>query len=193
MRVFPWTILALLVGCAGNGISEEVLEVVRATRLGGEFHLEFDADGDLIEAGSTVELESVPQACRAAVDAAHPGGRQAGAERVFLDGHEGWMVAKEIDGRGLEILVRDDGKILGGEETLSPTAWPEAVVAAAKAALPGAALERVERVWGTEARGKEAYHVKFRDHGESLRVGLASDGKVLRVVRRLQGQVRVPR
>lgn len=193
MRFFALTALALCAGCAGPGMSDDALDIARSTMKGGEFHVEFDSDGELVEAGGAVPLESVPAACRAAVDKAHPGGRQTGAERMYLDGAGGWMVAKEIDGRALEILLRDDGEIFGGEEVLASTAWPAAVVEAAKAAVPGASLERVERVWGTEARGAEAYHMKFNDHGESVRVGVSAEAKVLRVVRRLASQVRVPR
>lgn len=193
MRFFALAAMFLGASCAGSGVSEEVLEIARATRPSGAFHIEFDSDGSVLAAGGAVALESVPAACRSAVDAAHPGGRQTGAERVYEDGSTSWMVAKEVDGRALEILVTDDGEVFGGEEVLAPSTWPPDVVSAAKAAVPGSTLERVERVWGTEARGDEAYHLKFNDHGESVRVGVSADAKVLRVVRRLAGQVRVPR
>jgi hypothetical protein len=174
-------------------MTDDVLQIARSTMRGGEFHVEFGDDGKLIEAAGAVPLDSVPAACRAAVDKAHPGGKQTGAERLYMDGSPGWMVAKEIDGRAFEILLREDGTVFGGEEVLAQSAWPSGVVEAARIAVPGATLERVERVFGTEARGAEAFHAKFNDHGESVRVGLSSDAKVVRVVRRLAGQVRVPR
>lgn len=193
MRFLSLTALAFCAGCSATGISEDVLAIARSTMPAGEFHIEYDADGNVVEAGGAVPLDSVPAACRAAADAARPGGRQTGAERVFVDGSTSWMVAKDVDGRAIELLVRDDGTVFGGEEVLAKSAWPAAIVEAAKGAVPGASLDRVERVWGTEARGAEAYHLKLTDRGESVRVGVSQDGKVLRVVRRLGGQVRVPR
>lgn len=193
MRTSPLLAMLFCAGCAANGIPREVLAIARSTKPGGDFHIEVDSKGRVVEAGAAVALDSVPAACRAGADAAHPGGRQTGAERVWADGSVRWLVAKEIDGRALELLLRDDGTVFGGEEVLAQSAWPDAVVQAAKAAVPGATLERVEHVWGLEARGAETYHLKFRDRGESVRVGLSSDAKVLRVVRRLPGQVRVPR
>jgi sulfur carrier protein ThiS len=44
-----------------------------------------------------------------------------------------------------------------------------------------------------EVMGGEYYHVKVMKNGDSLRVGVSEDGKVVRVVRRVPGQVRVPR
>lgn len=188
-------VLGVLVcaGCASTHLPAGVMEIARSTAPAGRFHIEFDADGRVLEAAGQVGLDSVPSACRTAVDAAFPGGRQTGAERVHTAGAGVWMVAKEIDGRPYEILVRDDGTVFGGEESLAATAWPAAVVDAAKAAVPGATLDRVERVWGTEARGAEAYHVKLVDRGESVRVGVSAEAKVVRVVRRIEGQVRIPR
>lgn len=193
MRSLSLTALVLCAGCSATGISEDIVAIARSTMPAGEFHIEYDADGNVLAAAGSVALASVPAACRAAADAFRPGGRQTGAERAYVDGAQCWMVAKEIDGRAVELLVHDDGTVFGGEEVLAQSAWPSAVVEAAKAAVPGATLERVERVWGTEARGAEAYHLKLRDRGESVRVGVSSDAKVQRVVRRLAGQVRVPR
>jgi hypothetical protein len=193
MRFMYFTAVFLCAGCATSGMPREVVDIARSTTVAGAFHVEYDADGRVVEAAGAVPLEAVPAKCRASADADRPGGRQTGAERVYVDGAMGWMVAMEIDGRALEILLRDDGTALGGEEVLPQSAWPAAVVQAAKAAVPGASLERVERVWGAEIRGAEAYHLKFLDRGESVRVGVSEDAKVLRVVRRLAAQVRVPR
>lgn len=195
MRSFiPVLLLAFpCAGCAGTRVSSDVLEVARATMPGGEFHIEFAADGRVVEAGGAIPLEEVPAACRAAVDAAFPGGRQTGAELLVVAKERVWLVAKQIEGRSFEILVEDDGTIFGGEESLAWGDWPPEIVDAARAAVPEAQLERVERVWGKEARGGEAYHVKFSERGESVRVGVSAEGQVVRVVRRMVGQVRVPR
>jgi hypothetical protein len=193
MKVLSLVLVALCAGCASSRVSNDVLELARSTRPAGAFHIEFGDNGNMIEAGAERTLESVPAKFRDAAEAAFPGGRQVGAARALTTDGPIWLIAKEIDGRSLEILVGDDGVVRGGEEVLDESAWPAHVVAAAKAAVPGAKLERVERVWGAEAQGAEAYHVKFNASGDSLRVGLTNDGQVVRLVRRIGGQVRVPR
>lgn len=193
MRSSCITLVLLCAACAGPRISEDVLDVARATVPGGEFHIEFGPDGRVIEAGGEVPLDALPAKVRASLDASYPGGHTLSAARVVVDGQRLWSVAKRIDGRDFEFLVRADGKVLGGEESLARTFWPAAVLAAAHDAVPGAKLERVERVWGVEARDGEHYHVKFVDRGESVRVGVTAEGQVVRVVRRMAGQVRVPR
>ncbi len=193
MRALSLLLVVLCAGCAGTRMSSDLMDLAQSTRPGGTFHIEFGADGRLVEAGAEVPLDTAPEACRAAADAAFPGGRQTGAERLRAGDGAMWMIAKQVDGRPIEILVTDDGTVRGGEEVLARSAWPAAVVAAAEAAVPGATLERVERVWGAEARGAEAYHVKFDAGGDSVRVSLTADAAVVRVVRRLRAQVRVPR
>ncbi len=193
MRTRCITLALLCAACAGPRISEDVLDVARATMPGGQFHIEFGPDGRVLEAGGEVPLEALPDKVRASLDAAHPGGHTTGAARLVVDGEPLWLVAKRIDGRDFEFLVRGDGKIQGGEESLARTFWPAAVLSAAHDAVPGAKLERVERVWGVEARDGESYHVKFVDRGESVRVGVTAEGQVVRVVRRMAGQVRVER
>ncbi len=160
MKGFTILALALCAGCAETRMSGEVLDIARTTTTAGAFHIEFDSDGRLVEAAGEVPLDAVPAACRAAADAAFPGGRQTGAERAYIDDATAWMVAKDMGGRPVEVIVRDDATVYGGEEVLAEAAWPAAVVEAAKAAVPGATLERVERVWGVEPRGGEAYHLK---------------------------------
>lgn len=193
MRRNALALVLLLAACAGPRIPSEVLEALRATTPGGESHIEFASDGRVVEAGGAVALDAVPADCRAAVDAKFPGGRQTHAERVVIGKTRLWLIAKQVEGRSLEVLVAEGGNVVGGEESLARQDWPAAVVDAARSAVPGASLERVERVWGLEARGGEDYHVKLVDRGESVRVGVSDDGRVVRVVRRLSGQVRVPR
>jgi hypothetical protein len=83
--------------------------------------------------------------------------------------------------------------VIGGEEALAEANWPQAVADGARAAVPDAKIEALEKVWGPEAHFGEAYHVKFVKNGDSLRVGVDEKGQVVRIVRRIPGQVRVPR
>lgn len=193
MRTLPVILLALTAGCAGTRMSSDVMDVARSTKPAGLFHVEFGPDGRFVEAGAEVVIESVPTNCTAAADVAFPGGRVTGAERVRTPEGSVWMVAKEIDGRAIQVLVGDDGVVRGGEEMIAEVAWPAPVVAAGRAAVPQAVLKRVERVWGLEAEQGEAYHLKFDAGGDSIRVGVTAEAQVVRVVRRIDGQIRVPR
>jgi hypothetical protein len=191
-----WSVLVLAAacgGCVGGGIPRDVVNLARATKPGGNFYVEFDESGSVISADSEIAIEMVPFNCRAAADAAHPGGRVIGAEHEYAGGKLVWEVIKEIDGREFEILVSNEGAVIGGEEVLPTTLWPNAAVEAAKAAVPGGTVERVERVWGPESTGGEAFHIKMMKDGDSLRVGCGENGRVVRIVRRVNGQVRVPK
>lgn len=179
--------------CATHKLPPEVLDLAGQTKPGGEFYIEFAPDGTVLGADAIVELDAVPPALRAAADSAFPGGRQVGAEREFGDGRLVWEVVKEIDGRLFEILLDADGTVVGGEEALAQAQWPANVVAAAQGEVPGGRIEAVEKVWGPEAHFGEAYHVKVAKDGDSLRVGVTADGRVVRTVRRIPGQVRIHR
>lgn len=184
--------LALCSACA-TGIPSRVVDLARDTKPGGSFFIEFDAEGKVLGADAEVDVAQLPPALVAAANAAYPGGEVIGAEKEFSGGETVWEVVKRIDGRTWEILVDEEGAIIGGEEALARAAWPAKVVAAAEAATGGGTLVAVERVWGPEAWGGEAYHVKIELDGDSLRVGVSEAGAVVRVVRRIPGQVRVPR
>lgn len=196
MRTVPMILLApfaLLTACATPGIPAHVVDLARDTRPGGSFFIEFGADGSVLGADAEVEVARVPPALVAAANAQYPGGEVIGAEKEYAHGGVVWEVVKRIDGRTWELLLDEKGAIIGGEEALAQSAWPAAVVDSAVAAAGGGKVDAVERVWGPEAWGGEAYHVKIMKNGDSLRVGVDAKGAVVRVVRRIPGQVRVPR
>ena len=188
----PLTALTLLGACA-TGLPRDVVDLARETKPGGSFFVEFDADGTVLGADAEVAVERLPPALVAAANAEFPGGEVIGAEKEWFDGRRVWEVVKRIDGRTWEIPVGDAGQILGGEETLAESAWPAGIRETALSAAGGGTVNAVERVWGPEAHAGESYHVKIERDGDSLRVGVAEDGRVVRVVRRISGQVRVPR
>ncbi len=191
-----WSLVVLAAACgacASRGVPREVADLARNTKPGGNFFLELDANGAVVAADSQVEIEVVPANCRAAADVAHPGGRVIGAEHEYAAGKLHWEVVKEIDGREFEILITNEGVVVGGEEVLPTSMWPAAAVEAAKAMVSGGTVERAERVWGPEAAAGEAFHIKMTKDGDSYRVGVSEGGVVVRVVRRVAGQTRVPR
>jgi len=178
---------------AGGGIPPQVVALAAETKPGGSFFIEFGPDGRLLGADAEVAIETVPPALVAAANAKHPGGEIVGGEKEWAGGRIVWEVVKVIDGQTWEILVSSDGQVIGGEQALASSAWPANVVEAATKATDGGSVDAVEHVWGPEAWGGEYYHVKVMKDGDSLRVGVDQSGKVVRVVRRVPGQVRVPR
>ena len=193
-------VLAVAAGAAASTgcsspchIPSDVIAVARQTKPGGQFFIEFDEGGSVVGADADIDVGAVPANIREIADREFPGGEQVAAEREYGDGEVMWEVVKKIDGRLFEILITDDGKVVGGEEALAEKDWPAAVADGARAAVPGANIEALEKVWGPEAHFGEAYHVKFMKDGDSLRVGVDEGGKVVRVVRRIPGQVRIPR
>jgi hypothetical protein len=188
MLVLPF---ALLAGCAVSRIPSHVLSLAQETKPGGSFFIEFAPDGSVLGADAEVEVGRVPSRLVDIANAQYPGGEVVGAEKEYGDGKIVWEVVKRIDGRMWEILVTEDGRIIGGEEALGQP-WAADLVGAATQAAGGGTVEAVEKVWGPEAWGGEAYHVKVAKDGDSLRVGIDASGRVVRVVRRIPGQVRVP-
>lgn len=174
-------------------VPSDVMMVARQTKPGGQFFIEFDESGKVLGADAEIDVNAVPPNIRELADKAYPGGEQVAAEREYGDGKVMWEVVKKIDGRLFEILLTDDGTVVGGEEALAEKDWPAAVVEGARKAVPDADIEALERVWGPEAHFGEDYHVKFMKNGDSLRVGVSEKGDVVRIVRRIPGQVRVPR
>ena len=185
-------VVCALTACATNRISPMVLGLAQDTKPGGSFFIEFAADGSVLGADAEIEASAIPPHLVAAANAKYPGGTVVGGEKEYGDGRLVWEVVKVIDGQAWEILLTPTGEIIGGEQALPRAAWPANVVQTALAATDGGDVTAVEKVWGPEAWGGEAYHVKVTKHGDSLRVGVNADGALVRVVRRVPGQVRVP-
>ncbi len=187
--------LALCAGCAhfgGTKVPAVLAEMTAATRPGGELAFEYAPDGTLRSIDAEICPCCVPQACREAADRHVPGGRVVGAEKEWNEGRLFWEIVKEQAGRRYEILMNPDGSLAGMEESLLPSELPADALAAAQAAAPGGTFVVAERVTGPESWGGEEFHVKFDVKGEQIRVGVGH-GKVVRVVRKVRGEVRAPR
>jgi len=194
-RIAGVIILASFVGCAGIGgksVSKGIASLAQDTKMGGELAFEIDENGKIIGMDAEVDPSMVPQVCREAADRHYPGGRVTGAEKEWNGGKIYWEVVKDINGQRVEILMNKDGSLAGHEMALRTNEVPADVVAAARAAVPNGRLVVVERVTGPEAKKGEEYHVKMDVSGEQLRVGVGG-GKVIRVVRKIKADFRVPR
>ena len=176
-----------------DALTKESVDLLRETSMGGECVIELGADGGVVALEAGVPLTAVPQVCRDAADKHVPGGKQTGAEKEWAGGKSYWEVIKEVDGVRYEILMNADGSLAGKESSLPADKAPAAVVEAAKKAVGGGELVVCEEVTGPEAAYGEAYHVKLRVQGEVLRVSVKTDGTVVRTMRKMKAEVRVPK
>lgn len=174
-------------------LPELIVSFANDTKPGGALEMELDADGRLWGLEAEIPLDQVPPACLAQAEKVVPGGTSVGAEKEWADGSTYYEVVREKDGVRFEILMKADGTVVGGEEALKPGAAPEAVLKAADAAVPGGTLVVAEKVSGVEARGSDEFHIKKMVDGEVQRISVTPDGKVVRVLRKMKAEVRVPR
>jgi len=193
-----WSILlAASVACSGcvwTGchVSRDLVELARQTRTGGEFVIEVAEDGQVINADAQVEMSSVPKAILEAAERELPG-PAVDAEREIAIGVRYWEIEKKVDGRTIELMIDDAGKLLGKEEELAKANWPEAIVKAVNQAVPEGQITTIELVTGPEALGGIEYHVKKDLGKEILRISVLKDGTVTRYVRKIRGEFKPPR
>jgi hypothetical protein len=157
--------------------------------MGGQFMIEVDTTGRILAYSAEIEVDKVPEACRAAVEKAAPGGKTVGAEREIIGGTSYWEVEKEIDGLKLEYLVTEDGKIAGSEKVLRDP--PAEVVKAANTLMPEGKVVAVELVEGPETLGAPEHHVKKEVSGEQIRIRVTAKGAVEQL-RKLRSELKVP-
>ena len=193
-----WSILlAASVACSGcvwTGchVSRDLVELARQTRTGGEFVIEVAEDGQVINADAQVEMSSVSKAILEAAERELPG-PAVDAEREIAIGVRYWEIEKKVDGRTIELMIDDAGKLLGKEEELAKANWPEAIVKAVNQAVPEGQITTIELVTGPEALGGTEYHVKKDLGKEILRISVLKDGTVTRYVRKIRGEFKPPR
>jgi hypothetical protein len=178
----------------GPPLPAPVLELLKATKTGGEFALEVDASGRIVALEAEIPVSALPKAAIDAAAAAFPGSKAVGAEREWIAGAAYWEVVLDLGGKRVEFLVREDGTEGGREEVIAAADVPKAIRDAADRAVPGGTLEVVEKVSGAEAGGRGTeYHVKKRVDGELQRISVAPDGTVPLVLRKIRAEMKIPR
>jgi len=188
-----WSILlAASVACSGcvwTGchVSRDLVELARQTRTENEFVIKVAENGQMINADAQVEMSSVPKAILEAAERELPG-PAVDAEREIAIGVRYWEIEKKVDGRTIELMIDDAGKLLGKEEELAKANWPEAIVKAVNQAVPEGQITTIELVTGPEALGGTEYHVKKDLGKEILRISVLKDGTVTRYVRKIRGE-----
>jgi hypothetical protein len=183
-----------MAGCASQKIPADVVSVAREVRDGGVFVLEMADDGTVYAAEAEIPLDSVPLVCRDAAKRLEPNGEFVGAERELAGGRWYYEVIVRTAGRRIELLMNPDGSLAGREDALTTDEIPAGIADAGIRAAGGGELIVVERVTGPEAQTGESFHVKVRGAaGEVRRVSVREDGSVVRVMRKMLAEVRVPR
>lgn len=178
----------------GAPLPGPVLELLRATKTGGEFVLEVDAAGRVVAIEAEVAVDRLPKVALDAAAKAFPDAKAVSGEHEWISGASYWEVVLYRGGTRIEFLVREDGSEGGREEVLAEADVPKAVRDAADRAVPGGTVEVVEKVTGAEAGGRGTeYHVKKRVDGELQRISVAPDGTVALVLRKIKAEVKVPR
>lgn len=179
--------------CASNRVPSDVNALAHETMTDGEFIVELAPDGGLVSIEAWIPLDDVPRVCRETAEREVPGGREVYAEKEIVDGVLYYEVVKEMNGIHYELLMHPDGRLAGREDPLPMSEWPAAIVNAAKAAVPPGQVVACERVSGPEAIAGEDYHVKIDVGGEVQRVSVTNDGRIIKVIRKMKAEVRVPR
>ena len=183
----------LLVGCMGRArVSKDLVDLARQTKTGGEFVIEVDETGKVINADAQVDISRVPKSVMEVADREVPGPAFTAEREIADGGKQYWEVEKKVQGRSIYLMISEDGKVVGREDELPQSQWPPHVVAAVNKAVPMGAIRTIEKVTGPEALGGTEYHVKKDIGGEILRISVLEDGTVTRKIRKIKSEFKPP-
>ena len=202
-RTPRWTVSLVALAAAAGWMARSATEPVaiprgivalsQETRSGGQFVLEVGPAGEVIAYSAEIDPSAVPEACRDAVDNAHPGGTVISAAKEVVDGKTYFEIEKDVDGLRLEVLTTPEGRIAGFERALPAQEYPAAVLAAANGLVPDGEVAAVERVEGPESLGPPEHHVKkMMAGGELVRIRVTDQGAV-QILRKLKSELKTPR
>ncbi|MEM8712472.1 MAG: hypothetical protein AAGG01_16080 [Planctomycetota bacterium] len=171
-----------------------MIELLDALKSDGAMELEFARDGTFLDMEAEIALASVPEAVRSSVEAAFPGAELSTAELELQSGEwtfeVGFVAGVGGDGGKVQAVVTPGGAILETERELPDRLWPEEVLRAAEAALPGTTLVSVDVI---SASGVEdRYHVKSERDGARFKVTVTASGEVLGRVREVPAEIEIP-
>ncbi|MFT5288165.1 MAG: hypothetical protein ACI8QS_000302 [Planctomycetota bacterium] len=155
----------------------------------GVLEIEAERDGRIREMEVEIPISDLPTAIREAALATERGATITGAEReILLDG-KAWEVQLLQEGRKVELVFSEDGRILEIERELRREEVPFSVLATVDQVVPGGTFTSVEIIH----RGRHTeYHVKKERAGERFKVVATSDGNLIRVVREIRAEIEIP-
>ncbi|MEC8494169.1 MAG: hypothetical protein VXZ39_04560 [Planctomycetota bacterium] len=180
----------LLSACTSTDrVPDRLLALLDDARAGGAVEIELDRDGAFRDLEAEISIERVPVPIVSALVTAFPGAHITGAEREWQDGAWTFELGLLVDGRALQAVLDEDGRLLETEEPVPLVDAPASVVAASMVLLPASTLVSVDRVEGPEG---VRYHVKRVREGARYKVVTRADGAVLRAVREIPAEIEIP-
>ena len=100
-----------------------------------------------------------------------------------------WEVQLLQEGRKVELVFSEDGRILEIERELRRAEVPFSVLATVDQVVPGGTFTSVEIIH----RGRHTeYHVKKERDGARFKVVTTSNGNLIRVVREIRAEIEIP-
>ena len=125
-----------------------------------------------------VPLKDLPKAVTDAVKAKYPKAELKEASKEVKDGKTVYEVETKLSGKGLDLTVSADGKILETEEEIAVADLPKAVTSAIKAKYPAGTVKTAEKVTKTEGN-TTSYEVIVALKGKKSReLAISADGKI---------------
>ncbi|MCB9834074.1 MAG: hypothetical protein H6807_16555 [Planctomycetes bacterium] len=171
-----------------GSVSDAVYHLYDVGRTDGVMEIQADRSGTIYHVEADIHPHQVPiHVMKAAMDRAG-GGQVTGAEIEYRTEGMAYEVKLEKDGIDWEIVVDEDGNIVGTEEEIRRQDAPANVMDAALAALPGH-FKSVEIV---TAGDEVMYHVKTQDGGASYKAVVGVDGSVWLAVREARAELEIP-
>jgi hypothetical protein len=137
-----------------------------------------------------VSPDEVPANIMDAMDALYPGGSAVAAEKEFVGSNFYWEVTKEIDGREVEAMFQQNGKLHSLEIEVPADSVPESVRAAVQTRIQGQ-INKWEEI-RDENRILVEYHAKLTANGKKYKAMVSTDGNVLGLVREVPAEIEVP-
>jgi predicted DNA-binding antitoxin AbrB/MazE fold protein len=132
-------------------------------------------------AGATedeVPLKDLPKAVTDAVKAKYPKAELKEAAKEVKGGKTVYEVETKLAGKGLDLIVGADGKILEIEEEVAVADLPKAVSSAVKAKYESGTIKKAEKLTVTEGN-KTSYEVIVDLKGKKSReLAISADGKI---------------
>lgn len=195
-RPIPLSLLAFafaLTGCRTGGIGRvpgSLVELYDMAEPTGAIEIEVERSGRVRELEADIPIAALPPRVRDAALERAPGALIVGAERELASYGRGFEVKLWHDGRHMELVFDEQGRLLESEVELHQFEWPAQVLAAAEAAQPGGFVKSVEWI---EGRGEPGvHHVKKEIAGASYKLVVGADGRVLRRVREHRAEIEIP-
>lgn len=160
-------------------------------RMAQKLELQVDKLGNVTELEYHIDPAQVPQVVRDAMDALHPGGDYAGAEKERQAGVLYYELTRVVDGREVEAMFTPAGVLHAEEVEVDASAVPEPVKAAIQTAYPEGTVDKWEEIRNDEREVVE-YHVKLTEAGRKVKVTVSKEGVIQGAVFEIPAEIEVP-